>query len=49
MIPENGPLKVVYSNGTVKNIEFNGVFENVELKKDWGYRYEVSPVAYRIN
>ncbi len=47
-IPENGPLKVIYSNGTVKNIEFNGVFENVELKKDWGYRYEVSPVAYRI-
>ncbi len=48
IIPENGPLKVIYSNGTVKNIEFNGKFENVQLKKDWGYRYDVSPVAYRI-
>ena len=49
MIPETGQLKVIYENGTVKNIEFSGVFESMQLKKDWGYRYDVSPVAYRIN
>lgn len=48
-IPNVGPLKVIYENGTVKNIEFNGVFENVQLKKKGGYRYDVKPVAYRIN
>lgn len=49
VIPDAGPLKVVYENGTVKNIEFTGVFEAVQLKKEGGYRYDVSPVAYRIN
>ena len=47
-IPETGSLKVIYENGTVKNIEFNGTFKNVSLKKDWGYRYEVKPIGYRI-
>ena len=49
VIPDAGPLKVVYENGTVKNIEFTGVFEAVQLKKEGGYRYDVSPIAYRIN
>jgi hypothetical protein len=47
-IPEIGPLKVIYQNGTVKNIEFDGEFKEVEIKKTYGYKCKVKPIAYRI-
>lgn len=48
-IPEIGPLKIIYNNGTVKNIIFDGEFKCETIDKESFFKYEIFPVAYRIN